>query len=100
MNLKTLRSLTDRQKVRLRLGKAGSNSVIWNDWVIDEIYVSKRNTPLKRKLPGRINEKDALLTVTPYNYVTAEFSENDYCSDSDVFSCEEYYMQIDWSSIT
>lgn len=95
-----IRELYNGQIARYRIGRAGDEDVIWEDWKIGPLYVQKREIEMPKKFRHRVHapmyEKGAVLIVTPQNESTAEYSEIDYSYQFDVFNCEDYYFQIDW----
>lgn len=81
-----LSELFDNQIVKYRIGRAGPNNVIWEEWTIGPIYVQRRAIQYKNYPAGEI------VTLTTINDVTAEYSEDDFFEG--IFNCEDYYLEI------
>jgi hypothetical protein len=91
----TFADLTNGQVVRYRTGRAGRHDVDWNPWIEGPIYVMRRVTDLPKRLWNRSRAPRAGQIITLTVPDSADFSESDYTSAFNVFTAEDYYLEIE-----
>lgn len=81
--------------VEYRIGRAGSEGVVWEPWTKGPLYVAKREQDLQknRRAAGDSWKAGSIVTLTPRNTATADFHQDDYCG-AGVFCSEDYYLEI------
>jgi hypothetical protein len=95
----TLENLQNDDNVRFRIGRAGLDDIVWQNWQEGPMYVQRREKSLPKKIHDSRRQSHnvgAIITITPKMANTAEFSADDLNEEGEiVFCCEDYYMQID-----
>lgn len=89
------KDLNDKEQVKFRIGRAGSNDVTWETWREGGLYIVRRGAALKKKSQFQAKSWAAgsILILTTVDVDTAEYSEDDYQGDG-IFNCEDYYLEI------
>ena len=87
----TLADLQHGMEVRYRLGRAGPNNVVWQEWDTSTLYLRRREKVLKRSNYPNVGDiTELVIEGTGW----ASYTQSDYCGNG-VFSAEDYYLEIE-----